>query len=75
MVTIVVAGFQKCFISCNNVQLGTIHKVRTLTGGRRGSSQKRTFSIKSTFFPIQKAYRGGGGGLKNTVICAYLLYG
>ena len=43
--------------------IGTIHKVRMLTGGGgwgggSASSQKRMFSIKLTFFPIQKAGRG-----------------
>ena len=42
--------------------------------GREGSSQRHMFPIKSTFFPIQKAYRGRERK-KNTVICEYIHYG
>ena len=46
---------------------GVIHIVRTHQGG---VSPKRTLFIKSTIFPIQNAYwGGGGGGTKCSILC------
>ena len=46
----------------NQAIQGTIHKVRTLTGGGRGSIQKRTFPNKIDLFPDSKSVQGEGGG-------------
>ena len=51
-------------------QIGAIHIVRTHQGG--GVSPNRTLLIKSTIFPIQNAYWGGGGGIFDFVHTYYV---
>ena len=56
------------------VLLGAIHKVCTLIGGG-GVSEKSTFTIKSSNFPIQPAYKGGGGLILVIFVHTYVMDG
>ena len=52
-----------------------IHKVCTQVGGGGGVSKKHTSTIKSSNFPIQPAYKGGGGLIMVIFVHTYLMDG